>query len=414
MIITEDMTVALKNNYMRFVGNMSAQEVDPAAMRDGGEKLQAKLDSLIEEESERGNGELKIFPDLLDLRVLADRNRFTTGIREVVSMAVALSDNAEALAKLGFTTMDSYAAFNVASAEVSQITKRVICRLYANLVQAIKTESVDDDLVIDLVLVAIEDLIQERMTFERFAEEHTLAMTEENESSIRVAYDERYRDWVSEEAERLLTKVLERPDANVLISPVGFEDIREKLYEICPAELNEWIAGLTADNLFSGEMFETLIQKNIDKSIVAEFSKIVDKFIRDNQAPQAVEIGYGQQVNPFYSINLASVLIHTVVLTSAELWTPGEELTQYGEYVVDLFREELEAITTVDYDYELTPFRLMSVVSSILPLIVSRSAIMRASSQDYILAQGAVTTAILAKIQQDNKPEGTEEETVNE
>lgn len=383
------------NNYLRMLGNMASQEVDLDKMRAGGEQLRIKLDALVEEESQRGNDDLRVFPDLLDLNVLADKNRFTTGIKEVLSMSLALSDNASALVALGFNNPGTFADFNVASAQISQIPKRVAFKLYHNLVNAIKTESEADDLVIDIVLAAIEDQIQERMNFPRFCDKFGIAITEENEDKIRMAYNERYEEWVSTEAERILEEVITKPMENVIIDPTGVEELREVLYEICPAEANEWISNLDSDVAYSGEVFEKLMNEfHLPKESLQKYAVAVEKFMKENQTPEEMQLGRGQMVNPFYSLNLAAIILHTMIMASADVWSSSDEMAESTEYVVDMFREELTELTTIEYDPDATPYRLLSVISFVNDLMVSRCALTRASSQDYIYAQGAITMMI--------------------
>ncbi len=409
MIQYKDRVVDINNNYLRFFGNMSSQEVDLDKMREGGIQLQQKLDSLIEEESQRGNDDIKVLPDLLDLKVLSDANRFTDGIREVVSMAVALSDNTRALVVLGFNNPNSYADFNVASAQISQIAKKVAFNLYHNLVNAIKTDTTVDDLVIDMVLAAIEDQIAERMNFPRFCEKNGIALTEETEDKVRMAYDSRYNEWVSTEAERILAEVVSKPMENVLIDPSGFEDVREKLYELCPPEANEWIGSLTPDAIYSGEVFEKLLKEyKLDRESLTQFAAAVERFMSENQTAQSVQLGQGQNVNPFYSTNMASILLHTMIMASSELWDVNDtEISETTEYIVDLFRAELENVTTIEFD-ETTPYKMLSVIANINPLLVSRSAVTRASHQDYILAQGAITMMINQELMEIAKHERAE------
>lgn len=83
-----------------------------------------------------------------------------------------------------------------------------------------------------------------------------------------------------------------------------------------------------------------------------------------------------------------------MILASAEVWSPASTLSESTEYIVDLFREELTELTTIEYNEDVTPYRLLSVVSSINDLLISRSALTRASAQDYVLAQGAITMMI--------------------
>ena len=62
--------------------------------------------------------------------------------------------------------------------------------------------------------------------------------------------------------------------------------------------------------------------------------------------------------------------------------------------MIKAFREELTELTTIEYDSDATPYRLLSVISFVNDLMVSRCALTRASSQDYIYAQGAITMMI--------------------
>lgn len=407
-----DRVVGFKNNYIRFMGNLGAMEYDLEILKKGGIQLKQQLEALIEEETQKGNDTLKVFPDLLDLSVLADRNRFTDGIREAVSMSIAMSDNASALSALGFTVLSDWSDFNVASAQVSTLLKKVAFKLYHNLVAAIKSDTTADDMIIDMVLGAIEDQISERMNFHRFCDKFKIALTEENEDKLRMSYDGRYSEWVTKEAERLLEELISNPLENVIIDPAGIEPVKEKLYEVCPPEANEWIDSLTPDDVYGGEVFEKLLHVyKLEKAQLQIFAKAVEQFLAENQTDTPIQLGQGQQsVNPFYSLNLPSVILHLMIIASSELWGSDDELepSEYTEYIVDAIREELMDITTLEYDADTTPYKILSVMANVNALLVSRSALTRSSSQDYIIAQGAIGTMIQRELMEVSKQEQQE------
>lgn len=401
-----DRVVMTKNNYLRFVGNMSAQEVDIDKIMSSGEELNAKISSIIEEETNKGNDDLKVIPDLLDLNVLADPNRFTDDIKQLMSLSLALSDGVRALNALGFNNPTSYGAFNVASAQVSVIAKKVAMRLYYNLVASVNGDSSGDDIISDIALDAIVDQIKERMSFIKFVDEFDIEIPEGvDPKTLEESYSGQYEEWVETEAERLFKEIMLHPTQNQIIYPTGADDVRSVLYEILPQEANEWIAELSESDLYSGDVFETLMNKyKLQKEDLKKFAHAVDLFIKENAIATEVGVGNGQSVAPFYSINLASVILHMMITASAELWGSNEELSEETEYIVDLFRQELEDISCIEYN-EFTPYKLLSIVSSINNIIISRTAYGRASSQDYILAQGAITYCIYNDLMKDTVKE---------
>lgn len=392
MIKYEDRVINTKNNYIRFLGNMSAQEVDLETMRKGGEQLQAKLDNLIEEELNKGH-DLKLIPDLLNIKVLADKDVFTDELREALSMSIALSDNASALVALGFDSPNSYADFNVASAQVSQIMKKVAFKLYQNLILCIKENRGEDDIIDDLIVDACRDQISERMSFEAFAAEWNIDT--ENMEKAKLAYAGRFSEAIENEVNRVLAEVIANPMSNVIVRPVGLDKVKEDLIAVCPDEAAEWIESLTANDIYSGEVFEKLMNEyKLGKAQLQRFARSIESFMRDNQTAQPVQVGGGQDLHPFYSVNMASIILHAIVLASAELWDPSiKTLSEYTEYILDLVREELTNITCIEYSDE-TPYRILSSVALINSLPISQHAFLRASSQDYILAQGAITMMI--------------------
>ena len=392
MIKYEDRVINTKNNYIRFLGNMSAQEVDLETMRKGGEQLQAKLDNLIEEELNKGH-DLKLIPDLLNIKVLADKDVFTDELREALSMSIALSDNASALVALGFDSPNSYADFNVASAQVSQIMKKVAFKLYQNLILCIKENRGEDDIIDDLIIDACRDQISERMSFEAFAAEWNIDT--ENMEKAKLAYAGRFSEAIENEVNRVLAEVIANPMSNVIVRPVGLDKVKEDLIAVCPDEAAEWIESLTANDIYSGEVFEKLMNEyKLGKAQLQRFARSIESFMRDNQTVQPVQVGGGQDLHPFYSVNMASIILHAIVLASAELWDPSiKTLSEYTEYILDLVREELTNITCIECSDE-TPYRVLSSVALINSLPISQHAFLRASSQDYILAQGAITMMI--------------------
>lgn len=392
MIKYEDRVINTKNNYIRFLGNMSAQEVDLETMRKGGEQLQAKLDNLIEEELNKGH-DLKLIPDLLNIKVLADKDVFTDELREALSMSIALSDNASALVALGFDSPNSYADFNVASAQVSQIMKKVAFKLYQNLILCIKENRGEDDIIDDLIIDACRDQISERMSFEAFAAEWNIDT--ENMEKAKLAYAGRFSEAIENEVNRVLAEVIANPMSNVIVRPVGLDKVKEDLIAVCPDEAAEWIESLTANDIYSGEVFEKLMNEyKLGKAQLQRFARSIESFMRDNQTAQPVQVGGGQDLHPFYSVNMASIILHAIVLASAELWDPSiKTLSEYTEYILDLVREELTNITCIECSDE-TPYRILSSVALINSLPISQHAFLRASSQDYILAQGAITMMI--------------------
>lgn len=396
MITYDNRVVNLKNNFIRFLGNMAAQEVDLDTMRKGGEQLQAKLDNLIEEELNKGQ-ELKLIPDLLDLRVLSDKNVFTDELKEALSMSIALSDNAAAMVALGFDSPNTYADFNVASAQISQIPKKVAFRLYQNLILCIKEQRGEDDLIDDIIFDACRDQIAERMSFTAFAEENNIDCGESEETLKRVqaAYNGRYSEWFEQEVNRVLSEVISNPMVNVIVRPCGLENVKDDLRAVCPDEAAEWIDSLTADDINSGTVFEKLMNEyKLGKAQLQRFARSIEKFMSENQTSQSVQMGGGQNVNPFYSVNMASIILHAIIMASAELWNPGiEQLSESTEYILDLFREELTNINCIECSTD-TPYRMLSAVSVTNSLPVSQHAFLRASAQDYLLAQGAITMMI--------------------
>lgn len=406
MIKYEDRVVNVKNNYIRFLGNMAAQEVDLETMRKGGEQLQAKLDNLIEEELNKGH-DLKLIPDLLNIKVLADKNVFTDELREALSMSIALSDNASALVALGFDSPNTYADFNVASAQVSQIMKKVAFKLYQNLILCIKENRGEDDIIDDLIIDACRDQISERMSFEAFAAEWNIDT--ENMDKAKLAYAGRFSEAVENEVNRVLAEVIANPMANVIVRPVGLDKVKEDLIAVCPDEAVEWIESLTANDIYSGEVFEKLMNEyKLGKAQLQRFARSIESFMRDNQTAQPVQAGGGQDLHPFYSVNMASIILHAIITASAELWSPSiETLSEYTEYILDLIREELTNITCIECSDE-TPYRILSAVALINSLPISQHAFLRASSQDYILAQGAITMMIQMDLAE--KPSEEDEE----
>lgn len=409
MIKYEDRVVMNKNNYLRFLGNMSAQEVDLDTMRKGGEQLQAKLDNLIEEELNKGH-DLKLIPDLLNIKVLADKDVFTDELREALSMSIALSDNASALVALGFDSPNTYADFNVASAQVSQIMKKVAFRMYQNLVLCIKENRGEDDIIDDLIVDACRDQIFERMSFEAFALENNINYDDKSEK-VRAAYDGRYSEWIDSEVTRVLSEVIANPMSNVIVRPSGLEGVKDDLHAVCPDEASEWIESLTADDIYSGQVFEKLMNEyKLGKAQLQRFAHSIQKFMQENQTSQSVQMGGGQNINPFYSVNMSSIILHAIITASAELWDPSvETLSDYTEYILDIIREELAYINCIECD-ETTPYKILSVVSSINSLPISQHAFLRASSQDYILAQGALTMMIQMSISEEIIKSREEEE----
>lgn len=398
-----DRTIMMRNNYLRFLGNMSAQEVDNKRMQSAGEELDAKLNALMEDYANKGQDDLKVIPDLLNLKVLADKNRFTDDIRQVLGMSLAVSDNVLALSELGFDAPNSFGAFNVASAQISIIAKKVALKLYHNLVDAMKDPS-SDDLVVDIIYDAIIDQISERATYIKFCQTHGVAYdpSEETEEEHKKNYIDAFDEWLNGIAGDILVRIMANPGENTLILPVGMDEVREVLFEICPPEANEWIIELSYDEIYGGAMFDKLINEyKLDREALNKFAVVIDRFIQDNSVNQAVELGQGQSVRPLYSVNIGAVILHAMIQASAALWSEEEELDESTEYIVDLFRQELLNVETIEYDADKTPYKLLSVVSTINNIIVSRSAYMRASSQDYIMAQGAIVFAITNELHEE-------------
>lgn len=386
----EDRTVMMRNNYLRFLGNMYAQEVDLDRMRSAGEELNAKLATLVEEETQKGHDSIRVIPDLLDLKVLSDKTVFTDEMKQVLAMSLSVSDNAVALHELGFDSPTSYGNFNVASAQISLIGKRVAMRIYNRIVAAVNDPSLDD-MIVDIAINALADQIQERASFDRYAKTHGIECPD-NES--RAAYMGSYTEWLDQVASDLFAKLVSSPCENILVLPTGIEDVKQVLFEICPVEANSWIMELTPDTIYTGDVFGKVLSFNLPKEDVNRFAQAVQQFITENSVNKNVELGSGQSVSPFYSVNMGSLLLHIIIKASSELWGAQEEISEDTEYIVDFFRQELlELDDTIAY-IEATPYRILSVMSNINNLMISRSAYTRASSQDYILAQGALVLAI--------------------
>lgn len=413
--MNENLVVSVgANPLLRSIGTVINQPVDEKVLREAGQQMTDKYAELrAMAESREVVNEVSVW-DLMDLDKLVDDNLITEADMEMVQFSVHIRKLVQGVKALGIEfNNDDFKDLSLVTSKLTDVPKQVCMRIYEGLKDIINDPTIDSDLD-DILIDSTADLITERASFENFVI-HELGLdlnelSDEEMQTLQRGKFESYLEWKRNEAERIISEVVKDPMKTVIILPIGFEKVKETMIEVLPVEAAEWVDTLTPSSIMTGDVWQhmTTTYGKLGKAQLQRVVEVIDKFLADNGV--MVDAG-GQQIPVLFSVNIAEILLHTLILASSELFGSDDELSEDTKYVVELYDYVLHNDPELrDRISDVTAYRMLSTVQGMLPLATARSSQVRAVNREYNIATTTITTFINDDIMKTNIDEMSDEE----
>lgn len=408
------------NPFLRAIGTVTNgnNELSDEKLMEAGQQMVDKYAELrAMAEAREGAKDVTVW-DLMDLDVLADENLITEADIEMIQMAAHLRKIVMGMHSLGVEfSNDDFAEISLITTKLTEVPKKVCIKLYEDFKTLVNDPTVDTDLD-DILINATADLISERASFETYAQDVLMLdlneINAEEMSTLMTTYFDGYIEWKRDEAGRILSEVIKNPLSTVMILPKGFEEIKEVMMDVLPIEATDWVSKLQPTSIFNGEVWEYMTKTfgRLGDAQLKRVSAKLDEFISANGIMSQLGPN-GQQVPILYTVNIAEILLHTLILASAELFEdkPDDELTDDTKYIADTFRYVLYSDPVLNQRIDdTTANRILSTISSMLPLATARSSSVRSVNREYNVATSTITTFITEDIQKANVDQLSEAE----
>lgn len=397
------------NPFLRAVGSMTPSSVaSEDELRTAGQQMVDKYTELKAAAEARDVTDVSLW-DLTNIDVLGDDSIITDADAEMISFSVQLRKIVQGLHALGISfTNDDFVNVSLLTNAVIEIPIKTAGCLYDNFMGSLQDPTFDEDIG-EILINACADLINERASFDVYLNEvfhmDMTTASDDEVASMHASYMDEYLDWKHDEAVRIISELIKSPLNTVMILPKGFEELKEVLETNLPVEAHEFISTLTPSSVFKGEVWETLMKSygQVSRESSMAMMSAIDKFVKDNGV-MSVPMGNGEALPLLYTVSLPEVLLHTLLLASAELFEdkPDEELSYNTQYVVDTVRF---CISQNDLISELasseTVYKILSTLSQIVPLMTARSTAIKGASREYHTATGSIQEVILKDMTDD-------------
>lgn len=388
------------NPLLRSLGIVANQPVDVDKLKLDGQQMADKYAELrAMAESREVVNSVSIW-DLMDMDKLVDENLITEADMEMIQISPQIRKMVQGIKSLGVEfDNDDFKDLSLITSKLIDVPKNVCIKLYEGLKDIINDPTIDSD-IDDILINATSDLISEKATFENFVRlELGLDLediSQEEMESLQRSKFESFLEWKRVEAERLLTEVIQNPLKTAVILPIGFDEVKQTMINVLPVEAVDWVESLKAGDVITGETWE-YIKNNfaaLGQAQKIAIAKAMQKFLDDNGS--AVDVG-GQVIPVMFSVNIAEIILHTLILASADLFNKDEdeELSEDTKYVVELYDYVLHNDTELrDRISPETAYRLLSTIQGVIPLATARSSQIRSVNRDYNIATTTITTFI--------------------
>lgn len=388
------------NPLLRSLGIVANQPVDVDKLKLDGQQMADKYAELrAMAESREVVNSVSIW-DLMDMDKLVDENLITEADMEMIQISPQIRKMVQGIKSLGVEfDNDDFKDLSLITSKLIDVPKNVCIKLYEGLKDIINDPTIDSD-IDDILINATADLISEKATFENFVRlELGLDLediSQEEMESLQRSKFESFLEWKRVEAERLLTEVIQNPLKTAVILPIGFDEVKQTMINVLPVEAVDWVESLKAGDVITGETWE-YIKNNfaaLGQAQKIAIAKAMQKFLDDNGS--AVDVG-GQVIPVMFSVNIAEIILHTLILASADLFNKDEDedLSEDTKYVVELYDYVLHNDTELrDRISPETAYRLLSTIQGMIPLATARSSQIRSVNRDYNIATTTITTFI--------------------
>lgn len=388
------------NPLLRSLGIVANQPVDVDKLKLDGQQMADKYAELrAMAESREVVNSVSIW-DLMDMDKLVDENLITEADMEMIQISPQIRKMVQGIKSLGVEfDNDDFKDLSLITSKLIDVPKNVCIKLYEGLKDIINDPTIDSD-IDDILINATADLISEKATFENFVRlELGLDLediSQEEMESLQRSKFESFLEWKRVEAERLLTEVIQNPLKTAVILPIGFDEVKQAMINVLPVEAVDWVESLKAGDVITGETWE-YIKNNfaaLGQAQKIAIAKAMQKFLDDNGS--AVDVG-GQVIPVMFSVNIAEIILHTLILASADLFNKDEDedLSEDTKYVVELYDYVLHNDTELrDRISPETAYRLLSTIQGMIPLATARSSQIRSVNRDYNIATTTITTFI--------------------
>lgn len=388
------------NPLLRSLGIVANQPVDVDKLKLDGQQMADKYAELrAMAESREVVNSVSIW-DLMDMDKLVDENLITEADMEMIQISPQIRKMVQGIKSLGVEfDNDDFKDLSLITSKLIDVPKNVCIKLYEGLKDIINDPTIDSD-IDDILINATADLISEKATFENFVRlELGLDLediSQEEMESLQRSKFESFLEWKRVEAERLLTEVIQNPLKTAVILPIGFDEVKQAMINVLPVEAVDWVESLKAGDVITGETWE-YIKNNfaaLGQAQKIAIAKAMQKFLDDNGS--AVDVG-GQVIPVMFSVNIAEIILHTLILASADLFNKDEdeELSEDTKYIVELYDYVLHNDTELrDRISPETAYRLLSTIQGMIPLATARSSQIRSVNRDYNIATTTITTFI--------------------
>lgn len=388
------------NPLLRSLGIVANQPVDVDKLKLDGQQMADKYAELrAMAESREVVNSVSIW-DLMDMDKLVDENLITEADMEMIQISPQIRKMVQGIKSLGVEfDNDDFKDLSLITSKLIDAPKNVCIKLYEGLKDIINDPTIDSD-IDDILINATADLISEKATFENFVRlELGLDLediSQEEMESLQRSKFESFLEWKRVEAERLLTEVIQNPLKTAVILPIGFDEVKQAMINVLPVEAVDWVESLKAGDVITGETWE-YIKNNfaaLGQAQKIAIAKAMQKFLDDNGS--AVDVG-GQVIPVMFSVNIAEIILHTLILASADLFNKDEDedLSEDTKYVVELYDYVLHNDTELrDRISPETAYRLLSTIQGMIPLATARSSQIRSVNRDYNIATTTITTFI--------------------
>ncbi len=404
------------NPLLRSLGIVANQPVDVDKLKLDGQQMADKYAELrAMAESREVVNSVSIW-DLMDMDKLVDENLITEADMEMIQISPQIRKMVQGIKSLGVEfDNDDFKDLSLITSKLIDVPKNVCIKLYEGLKDIINDPTIDSD-IDDILINATADLISEKATFENFVRlELGLDLediSQEEMESLQRSKFESFLEWKRVEAERLLTEVIQNPLKTAVILPIGFDEVKQAMINVLPVEAVDWVESLKAGDVITGETWE-YIKNNfaaLGQAQKVTIAKAMQKFLDDNGS--AVDVG-GQVIPVMFSVNIAEIILHTLILASADLFNKDEDedLSEDTKYVVELYDYVLHNDTELrDRISPETAYRLLSTIQGMIPLATARSSQIRSVNRDYNIATTTITTFISDDIMSSHVDNMTDEE----
>lgn len=390
--------IDLRNNFTRGMGTLTAMDIPDEKLEKAGEDLKLKINTIRDEYHMKGNDDIKLFDDLLDLNDMADENTISTDIETLVGLSSTLIPQARTLKQLGFTfDGQDYANFQVLCKKVCRCPIEVAKMMFQNMMSAVTEDRLQDTYIDEVIFNSLKELMEERMNPSLFLREKNIPIPDsvdmDADDVVTKYYQESYLEWIDDRANTIMSKLLEKPLSPVLVYPTGVKRVRDSIKTILGAfstEVDNLLNNTTDDELYGGEFFEKVLEilgPNPDKTVLRDISVALHNYVEENECDGTVNLN-GQQFKPLLSVNMSEIIIHALVKASNDIRLSEieerEELSQDTIYIRDLINEYL-TVNNLEF-IDGTAERILSVITLYLDYMVSKSVVLRTQSTDFLYA----------------------------